>query len=138
MNAEMETKTITVGYTHPASDNGWTQSRIVEMARQGWQLAGRKNSEGLFGIGARTILTFRRPKHLFGRPIEKIKFETKVVSMGYCHPRETNAFIRAKIGEMALENWVCAGRTNHEGIFSLGACTRLIFFRPIVKDLRVK
>lgn len=134
---EVETKSVTVGFSHPASDSPRVLSTIENSARRGWQYAGRKSSEGLFSIGASTTLMFRRPKFMLGKRTKQIKFDTKVISSGYCHPSHTSDSMRTTIKEMAPQGWIYAGRTNHEGFFGFIGCkTCLIFMKPKVHPPR--
>jgi hypothetical protein len=126
---ELETKLIEVGYTHPASESDEVANLVKKMARNGWRLVGRKNSEGLLGIGSKTTLHFARPTRIGGTLTQNIKFEVETVYTGYNRPSDVGILMDYTIRQRTRKGWILAARTNHEGFLGFGySC--LTFMKP--------
>ena len=63
MGQRIETKRVKIGYTAITSAPNKRKIRktIDQYANDGWNFAGREESEGILGFGAHTMLTFQRP-----------------------------------------------------------------------------
>lgn len=118
MAIEFETTTIKLPFHHPASEGEGVYRNIEGMALKGWLLKS-KDSRGR----NKTQLTFVRAKNI------QYDLELTNERLPYIHPRSKNNRLKQTVKEMADAGWRFNGRTNHEGLLSVGAHTRLMFVR---------